>query len=76
MRRSPAVNAKYFLAYTLQIWSARGVMASRLFKKGKGAAAAGKTKDILSDADFRSELVAAGDRLVVVNFSAVWYIRA
>lgn len=45
---------------------------AKLFKKGKGAAA-GKTKDILSDADFQRELVAAGDRLVVVNFSAVWY---
>jgi hypothetical protein len=48
-------------------------MASRLFKKAKGEAAAGKTKDILSDPDFQRELVAAGERLVVVNFSAVWY---
>jgi thiol-disulfide isomerase/thioredoxin len=47
-------------------------MASRLFKKAKGEAAAGKTKDILSDPDFQRELVAAGERLVVVNFSAVW----
>ena len=45
-------------------------MASRS-KKRKGPA--GKVKDIVTDADFQRELVAAGERLVVANFSAAWY---
>ena len=67
--------AKYLHAanfFEVQFLSgAVAVMASKLLKKRKGPS--GKVKDILSDADFQRELVAAGDRLVVVNFSAVWY---
>jgi thiol-disulfide isomerase/thioredoxin len=32
----------------------------------------GKVKNIVNDAEFQRELNAAGDRLVVVNFSATW----
>ena len=32
-------------------------------------------KNIVNDAEFQKELITAGDRLVVVNFSATWYVE-
>ena len=32
-------------------------------------------KNIVNDAEFQRELKAAGDRLVVVNFSATWWVN-
>ena len=34
-----------------------------------------KVKNIVNDHEFQKELVAAEERLVVVNFSASWFVR-